>query len=535
MNRKMSHKLLFTTCALLCLSICVSCEKEEKPVITPIDTAAIATDGLIGLDKIMPELITMELMKYDEHMGYYVCFPEQVLERSLVVESSYIPSQAIPCSFKATRTAIPESSGWDADDVRRIVLKDIVVSSFLDDSDLVQAECDGVFKMRLSLGENVPYRKVTLTDCEVAFSDWFRATAESSFSELEVTAEGTVISFRLDSIQDPDRFLDGYAQICYNLDVSFHAHATVSPEDYIGSVSEKPAELELCCDFEFDQIDFTTCGLHFEGPHSRYGRVSCMGVLPSPFPGEGSDITFTSPRIFLDYEDDAPFTSTRLNVEAFFDDDLTHPTVEFSLSDNGKYLFMPKDDGIDREGIKTVEIESMEKLDSGPFFGKYKQAMLIFQQDLSNEGTFRTDQEYKMRMAVEWWLPLAFIGTPNNISFETPRLELNGKKLNARRGYVHEFSQEIGGDLPFDCLITPVFTFGEHEPIYLDSFVLDKSTTKKVVYQFPTATDYWKATFHYLITVTKGKNEFFTKDYGLTTNNTVFTANLEKSQTVYTN
>ena len=534
MNRKMNHKLLFATCVLLCLSICVSCEKTEKPVITPIDTTPISTDGFIGLDKIMPELISKESMKYDEHMGYYISFPEQDWEKSLIVEPSYIPSQSIPCSFKATRTAIPESSGWDADDVRRVVLKDIVVSCFYE-TDLIQAECDGVFKMRLSLGENVPYRKVTLTDCEVAFSEWFRATAESSFSELEVTAEGTVISFRLDSIQDPDRFLDGYAQICYNLDVSFHAHATVSPDDYIGPASETPAELELCCDFEFDQIDFTTCGLHFEGDaHSINGRVSCMDTLPSPFPGEGSDITFTSPRIFIDYKNEVPFTSARVNVAAFFDDDLTHPTVEFSLSENGKYLFMPKDDGINREEIKTVEIESMERLDSGPFSGKYKQALLELQQEFSHEGTFRTNQYYKMHMAVEWWLPLAFTGTPNNISLETPRIELNGKKLNAKRGYVHEFSQEIGGDLPFECLITPVFTFGEHEPIFLDSFVLDKNTTKKVVYQFPTATDYWKATFHYLITVTKGKNEFFTKDYGLATKNTVFTANLEKSQTVYT-
>ncbi len=529
----MRRILFYSTCALLCLAACVSCEKKGIPVKAPVITTPITTDGFIGLDKLMPELVTSESIKYDEHMGYYISFPKQEWKQGFIVESSYIPSQSIPCSFKATRTAIPESSVWDADDVRRIVLEDVIVSCYYYYCmDLIQAECDGGFKIRLSLGENVPYRKVTLTDFEVAFPEWFRAKAESSFSELEVTAEGTVISFRLDSIQDPDRFLNGHADICYNLDISFRAHATVRPEDYIGPASETPAELELCCDFEFDQIDFTTCGFRFEGDaHSVDGRVSCMDTFPSPFPGEGSDITFTSPRLFIDYENDVPFTSARVNVEAFFSDD-TRPKVEFSLSDNGKYLFMPKDDGVYREGIKTVEIEGMEKIDSGPFGGKYQQAMLQLQQEFSNEGTFRTNQEYKMHMAVEWWLPLAFIGTPN-ISLETPPLELNGKKLNAKYGYVHELSQEIGGDLPFDCVITPVFTFGEKEPVYLDSFVLDKSTTQKVVYQFPTLTDNWKATFHYLITLTKGKNEFFTKDYGLTIKNTVFTANLEESPLAY--
>ena len=518
------HRIHLITVVSLCFLFCLSCEKKKEVPVLPTETTRIAADGLVGLEQLMPELVSLESIQYDEQIGYHVSFEElQEWEHIFALSPVFIPAQTVPCAFKATRPASPEASGWEADAVGQVIVSDIALPGGSSYTDLVQGECDAVFKMKLSLGENVPYRNVTLTDFAVAFPEWFRAKAESGSPELEVTAEGTAVDFRLHSIQDPARFIDEEGRLCYSLDMSFRAHASVRPEDYIGPGPEMPSELDFRCSFEFDRIDFTSCSLQFTDVYFSEDRVSYVGVLPGFFCGEGSDIRFTSPRFLIDYGNDIPFTSSRVDAVVFYDDEFERPTVPFSLSGNGKYLYMPKDDGIRREGIQTVVIGEMDKMFSSPFPGGTLFARFLLLPVFSTYGTFVPGQEYRMYAKADWRLPLAFLGHPT-AELESPPLVMEGDVLKAPPGYTHQITQEISGNLPFDCRITPVFSIYEEEPVFLESFPLSQDTKVKVTHQFTPKVNHWKATLHYIIAPTQGKNEYFTKDYGLTLENTLFTA-----------
>ena len=511
----MKPKFILTTCALLCLSTFFSCEKKEGEPVTVTEPVYVFDNDFIGLDKLIPELVIYEDIKYDEQMGYFVSFRDEEWEHILALAPVFIPAQSVPCSFKAGQTA----SGWEADASRQIIVSDIGLPGGSSYSDLIQGERDGVFKMNLSLGENVPYRKVTLTNFTVTFPEWFQAKAESTNQELEVTTEGAVVFFRLNSVRDPARFIDGEGRMCFSLDLSFRAHATVSPEDYIGPGPEMPADLDFRCSVEFDRIDFTTCDLQFKEVHFSEDRVSYLGVLPDFFGGDGTDLRFTSPRLLIDYVNNFPYTSSRVDVVAFFDDEYDRQTVTFSLSGNGKYLYMPKADGIRREGIQTIEIGDMDKILSSPLPQGALFARLLLHPVFSTSGTFLPGKEYMMSIKADWMLPLAFLGHPAK-NLETPPLLIDGEELNASSGS-YQIEQEISGNLPFDCRITPVFKLEGEDPVILDDFPLDKNTKVKVTHRFLPKQKYWKASLHYIVTPTEGKNEFFTKDHGIKVENSI--------------
>ncbi len=511
----MNAKLTLTTCAILCLSTFLSCDKkkiEPAPVNVPIH---VFDNDFIGLDRLIPELAIYEDIKYDEQMGYYSSFRDEEWEYIIALCPVFIPAQSFPGSFKAGQSA----SGWEADAFQQIILSGIYLPGGCGETDFLQGECDGVFKINLSLGENVPYRKVTLTDFTATFPEWFRAKAESTSPELEVTTEGTAITFRLNSVQDPARFIKENGPMCFSLDLSFHAHASVSPEDYIGPGPEMPSELEFRCSVEFDRIDFTTCDLQFKEVYYNEDRISYLGILPGFFWGEDADIRLTSPRLLIDYVNDFPFTSSRVDVVAFFEDQYDRQTVTFSLSDNGKYLYMPKDDGIRREGIQTIEIGDMDKMLRSPLPNGALFARLLLQPVFSTTGSFVPEKEYLMSIKANWMLPLAFLGHPTR-SLETPPLLIDSEELKASAGS-SQIEQEISGNLPFDCRITPVFHMDYEKPVYLEEFTLEKNTKFKVVHRFfPNRRD-WRAKLYYIVTPTEGKNELFTNDHGIIVENTI--------------
>jgi hypothetical protein len=337
---------------------------------------------------------------------------------------------------------------------------------------------------------------------------------------LEVTTEGTVVVFRLKSVQDPARFIDGEGRMCFSLDLSFRAHATVNPEDYIGPGPEMPSDLDFRCSVEFDRIDFTTCDLQFEEVHFAEDRVSYLGVLPGFFGGECTDIRLTSPRLLIDYVNDFPYTSSRVDVVAFFDDEYDRQTVSFSLSDKGKYLYMPKADGIRREGIQTIEIGDMDKMFSSPLPNGALFARLLLHPVFSTSGTFIPGKEYFMSIKADWMLPLAFLGHPVQV-LEVLSLLMDGEELKASAGSTYQIEQEVSGHLPFDCRITPVFKLEGEDPVMLDDFPLDEKTKVKVIHRFLPNKKYWKASLHYIVTPTEGKNVFFMKDHGILVENSI--------------
>ncbi len=74
----MHSKLLYLTWTLLCLSICLSCNKEPQH---PTKTVAISYDESYGLTRLYPELETSPFIKYDANLGYYLISEEK--QRSL--------------------------------------------------------------------------------------------------------------------------------------------------------------------------------------------------------------------------------------------------------------------------------------------------------------------------------------------------------------------------------------------------------------------------------------------------------------------
>ena len=79
--------------------------------------------------------------------------------------------------------------------------------------------------------------------------------------------------------------------------------------------------------------------------------------------------------------------------------------------------------------------------------------------------------------------------------------------------------------MPFDCRITPVFKLEGEDPVILDDFPLDKNTKVKVTHRFIPTQKYWKASLHYIVTPSEGKNEFFLKDHGIVVENSILTMN----------
>ena len=520
------HSILGT---FLCLSLILSCqEKKDKPVL-PTKTIPITTSGFIGLDQLIPEFVTLESIKYDDQIGYHVSFIQEEWKLVFAIGPLSIPAQSPHCSFKAARSNVSDNQEWVVDDSCQIVLEDVALPG--GKTTLLSGACDAVFTMNLSLGENVPYRKVTLTGLTVSFPDCFKAEAQSSIQELEITPEGTSFSFHLSSVEDPDSFRDLFGRLYYTLNVGFSAKASVQSEDYIGPAPESPSEMDFPCSFNFDRIDINSCRLHFDEDELFFyrDRISCLGVLPSFFLGEGSDIRLTSPRLFIDFANDIPFTSSRVDAMAVFDNEYERPTIDFSLSDSGKYFYMPVDDGIRREGIQNIGIEAMDKMFATPFEGGTLFTRLFLQPVFSADGTFIPGKEYRMYANIHWMLPFAFLGHPTT-ELKSPPLVMEGDVLQAAGGCFHQIAQTIGGDLPFDCEITPVFTLDDDEPVFLKSFPLDKNTKVQVTHQFAPKIPFWKATLYYIVTPTQGKNVFFTKDYGLTVEDTVFTVNFANAQ-----
>ena len=74
MKTDMHSKLLYLTWTLLCLSSCLSCNKEPQ---YPMKTVAISYDESYDLARLYPELETSPFIKYDVNKGYYLISEEK--------------------------------------------------------------------------------------------------------------------------------------------------------------------------------------------------------------------------------------------------------------------------------------------------------------------------------------------------------------------------------------------------------------------------------------------------------------------------
>ena len=287
---------------LLAFSLFFSCQKkEEGPVLPPFKMVSVAEDAFYTVEQFFPEITTSPSIQYDEEMGYYIPFGEKEWSRSLYVDPVSIPSQSCSFDFDALQFEADDFSGWVIENTTREVLLNGIPEN------LDWGECPSVFKMTIFLDEEAPCQKVTLTDLTVTFPPGFTAHAQGSdysIPELEVTKEGTVVSFDLSAIGFSDLLVDRDGQLCLSLPTGFFALVSVSPEDAVGTA---PDRLSFHGTFQFDRIDFTKCHLAFPDLSFPQDELVWNAVpLPSFLCGEGSDVTLTHFRILFDYRNDFP-------------------------------------------------------------------------------------------------------------------------------------------------------------------------------------------------------------------------------------
>ena len=247
--------------------------------------------------------------------------------------------------------------------------------------------------------------------------------------------------------------------------------------------------------------------------------------LPSFFCGDNTGITLTNPGVFIENQNDFPVYSS---VDAIISN--SQGKAEFVLSDNGISLYLAKEDAIDRDPVRNREVQALGPLFRAPFSdGKLLLPSLSVRPNTLDEDAFTRNEEYKMQLKANWMIPLAFTGEILAEGAPTFPVTLDGASLGAPGNAKHRIKQTLENKyLPFDCRITPVFTMEGKQPVYLDSFILKNEEQVEYSYEFSPSEDHWKATFHYLVSPARGRDEFFSKDHGfLRIWNTKFTSNIK--------
>ena len=521
----------------VCLSLFLSCQgKEEEPFVPPFKRVPIAEDAFYTVEQFFPEITTSPSIQYDDELGYYIPFGVKEWSRSMSVDPVSIPSQSCSFGFDAFQYEADDFSGWVIENTtREVLLKGIP-------ENLDWGECPSVFKMIISLDEDAPYRKVTLTDLIVTFPSSFTAHAQGagySIPELEVTPEGTVVLFDLAAIGFSGLLTDVDGQIGCSLPTGFFALVSASPED---AVAPAPDRLSFHCTFQFDQIDFTECHMVFPDMSFPKDELVWDAVpLPSFLCREGSDVTLTHFRVCFDYRNNFPPGVTYAMVTRV--DAVARACgrgAAFSAEGEAiNYMFMDRMLSNYHEGYYNLQVPALGVLIKSPFPGGVVQPSLDLQPVWENSGYVVPGREYQVSAKVDLKLPLAFTGRLNVESFQTPPLVMDGSRLEAAGKYTHRIEQKIGSNLPFDCRVTPVFAMEGKEPVYLDEFILDENAYLysedfngySLSYDFTPGNDKWMASLYYIVTPTEGNDEIFFRSYnGLVVVKSIFTSNVRPAQ-----
>ena len=442
------------------------------------------------------------------------------MEPLLVRGTGFHSCQSRSLRFDAIRYEADDFSGWEVSDTWDIVLEDIP-------EHLSWGECPSTFKMTLFLGDNAPYRKVTVSDMIITFPSGFKAHAEGAdyfLPDLEVTAEGTVVTFQLDAMGFSDQLFEKDGKRYFPIPTGVFALVTARPEDAVYTGSEMPATLSFRSSFKFDRIDFTKCNLAFPDLSFPPEELVWDPVrLPSFLCGEGTDVDLTHFRVLFHYRNDIPMVS-RVDAAVRSDD----REASFSAEGNHiNYMFLAYLASNHHEGYINEHVPALGTLIRSPFPGGAVQPSLLLQPVYKKSGYVVPGQEYRMNVQAEMVLPLAFDGKLNVGNIETPPVEMDGRTLRACANYKQRFILELGSDLPVDSRVIPVFTMEGEAPRYLEEFVLDKihrGTELSLV--FIPKNDDWKATLHFVVTPLRGWNEPIRKGYRMDVTKFLFSANL---------
>ena len=509
----------------LCLSLILSCqEKKDEPIVPPYKDTVYPVQNLITQDQIFPELEQSQSIQYNEELGYYITLGEKEWSRDWSVDPVSIPAQSHSVNLDAIWYEADEGTAWEIYDTWDLVLEDIP-------ADLSWGESPSTFKMTLFLGDDAPYRKVTVHDMILTFPSAFSAHAlvgDYFLPDMEVTAEGAEVTFQLDALGLSDQIFEKDSKRCCSFPIYVWAQVTVSPEDAVVSLTQEPATLPFRLAFEFDQIDFAKCHLAFPDLTFPQEEIVWDPVrLPSFLCGEGTDVSLRYFRILFRYRNHIPLVS-RLDAVVSSGDRKAAFSAE---GENINYMFMAYLASNYHEGYFNVPAQAFDGLFRSPFPGGAVQPSLLLKPVYETSGFVVAGQDYSMGAQVEMVLPLAFDGPINVGSFTTAPVVMEGRKLEARANYRHRFQLTMGSDLPFDCRVQPVFTIEGEEPIYGDEFTMEKYNRQlSLIHEFIPATDDWSATLHFIVTPLKGWNYPIFKGGRMDIQEFLFSANLPEEE-----
>ena len=499
----------------LCLSLFFSCGEKEVPQ-PPLQTTLLSSGNLLTLNDIFPELESSSSIQFSDPMGYYLSLGEKEWSRSMSVEPVSIPAQS--CGFDLDAFPYEDDDhypAWVVEKNEEIVLEDIP-------DNLQWGQCPSVFYLTVSLGDDVPYRKV-ITDILVTFPSSFSAQprdASYSIPGVEVTAEGAVVPFQLDAIGFSNFIVEKDGRRCCSIPIKVFTQVTASPEDALVSGAENARKIALRYRFDFDRTDFTYCKLDFPDLSFPADELVWDPVrLPSFLCGEGSDLALTHFRIFFDFRNDIPMVP-RVNCTLSVND----RKMDFSA---GTYFLSAYQASQYHDGYNNLDVPALGTLVKSPFPGGTVQPSLLLQPDTETSVFVVPGQEYSMSAKVNLQLPLAFDGQIDVGSFSTEPLRMEGVSLGGGAHFVHRIDQTLGSNLPLDCMVTPVFTLEGGEPVRLEAFVMDKDHRQaEVSHEFVPESDKWTATLHYIVTPLRGWNEPIRQNCRMDVMKSIFSANL---------
>lgn len=500
-------------------------EETEKPVeVPPQLEKALPFQQELLLTQIYPELESCPYVQKDTINGdFYISLGTQTWSESIKVGEVFIPAQTTEPVFLLADKVANKVRTWKLRSTGILVLNQHVPEGF---ESIEQAECQATFRLHLSLDDASPYEKVTLSQLSVNFPSWLavKPVGGSDIPAIELTKEGSDVEYNLTYIYGTRHYEGKDGERYISAETTFSATVTAAAEDALNPSATPPASLRIKCTLETERIDFEQCHLSISDIDFPWKEVKGDPIpLPSFLSGAGSDLFFNGAEIYLRYQNNIPSSNLRLS----FPDVPNTPTFEVAYPTN--YALLPEHDGWERRGYNEKTVPALQDIfrkpaQDGTLTPRMNARALI----TGSTMLVTPEKEYSMAFEAEWQLPLLFSGKMTGISVNTETIYMDGDELEAPGTGTHAIGMTMMSLLPFDCIVTPVFTLEGNDPIFLDDFILKGYDNGPwYEYTFTPGKDHWKASLYFIITPSKVLNTQFDKNQSLLLRGTRFTANLK--------
>lgn len=503
------------------VSILLSCQKQKTPPPTRTEVLPYAAD--LSLLDFLPELAASSSIRYYERLGYCLWLGQQSGTTVVSVDKAFIPAQDFPFSVSVPPIAPSSTQFAPLNIARTFVLKGVSLPGGDACDHLDFSSCPSHIKVKIALGKDSPYSKVTLTDFFLYFRTGISAECSTGYGHyLEVTQEGVELTYDITTISSPVQSFDEQGRRCFHERAVIQANVSVSPEDAVGSApGDSPVDFEFT--FSFEELKLHSMNLVYKEPLVFPARTVKGGPvsLPSFLTTEGTDVSLPQPEIQVAIESD--FANYAIPVVCTASTGFGQ--TQFTLPSGWEYRLRPH---FDDPSIYDKEVPALDTLMHFPVPDQALMPSVTFQPVAKGEVHFISGQSYSLSFTYNWLVPLAFTGHLAVEGIKTPPLELTGSRKKAPGNSRHQIRQALISTLPFDCHIQPVFTMEGESPVLLDDFVVKAhgSQQRLFSYRFIPSSNDWKATLQYIVTPTEGHNSYFLKEGCLIVSDTELTLNM---------